>query len=217
MQTSWNWQLEAPSHSTDIENVNLDFESCLLKFCTLVIMQRFVAWVAGVWELSHHCKMASKRITGQIIITSLWEVLFQRKLIQRGSHQCGWQALISLMPFLQLRDQACVEAAKSWGFRAAVGMIYKLLKYKVYHEGELFDYLTASIGILMGDTLSNPKFWIIFFGDFEIPISDGDILWLNYQLPIKNKLMMSSHWHCLQQDYSIKWIFSIATVETTSS
>ncbi|KAE9403744.1 hypothetical protein BT96DRAFT_1078628 [Gymnopus androsaceus JB14] len=48
------------------------------------------------------------------------------------------------------------------------------MRYRVRHEGELSDFIDSSIGILIGDTLS-PEFWIIFFGDFDIPVTDDDI------------------------------------------
>ncbi|KAE9397031.1 hypothetical protein BT96DRAFT_966326 [Gymnopus androsaceus JB14] len=54
-------------------------------------------------------------------------------------------------------------------------MIYKLMRYRVRHEGDLSDVLHAGIGILIGDTLS-PEFWIIFFGDFNIPATEDDIV-----------------------------------------
>ncbi|KAE9389146.1 hypothetical protein BT96DRAFT_947088 [Gymnopus androsaceus JB14] len=55
-----------------------------------------------------------------------------------------------------------------------IRLIYRLMRYKVGHEGELSDFIDSSIGILICNILS-PEFWIIFFSDFNIPVTDDDV------------------------------------------
>jgi hypothetical protein len=55
-------------------------------------------------------------------------------------------------------------------------MVYKLMRYRVRHEGEFSeDDISSGIGILTGDTMSS-EFWKLFFGDLNIPVTDDDIM-----------------------------------------
>jgi hypothetical protein len=71
----------------------------------------------------------------------------------------------------KLRDLGAAGRLLDW-----MRMIYELMRYRVRHEGEFSeDDITSGIGILTGDTMSS-EFWIIFFGDLHIPVTDDDIM-----------------------------------------